>query len=93
MPDCTASFEIKACEVRYYGPHRTMPGRVTGVVRVVVEECFMGNLSQYHLDLKVKADVGFVPAEQVRSALLTHAARQLNKLKSRHTYKLPIAAE
>lgn len=93
MPDTTASFEIKGCEVRYYGPHRTMPGRVTGVVRVVVEERFMGNLSRYNLDLKVKADVGSVPADQVRTALLTHAAHQLNKLKFRHTEKLPVAAE
>ena len=93
MPDSLASFDIKGCEVRYYGPHRTIPGRVTGVVRVVVEESFMGNLSRYNLDLKVKADVGSVPTQAVRTALLTHAAHQLNRLKSRHTDKLPVAAE
>ena len=93
MPDRLASFEITACEVRYYGPHRAIAGRVTGVVRVVVEECFMGNLSRYNLDLKVKADVGSVPAAQVRTALLGHAARQLNRLKSRHTEQPPVAAE
>jgi hypothetical protein len=88
-----ASFEVKACEVRYYGPHRTIAGRVTGVVRVIIEERFMGNLSRYHLDLKVKADVGAVSADKVRTALLAHAAHQLNRLKSRHTDKLPVAAE
>lgn len=88
-----ASFEVKGCEVRYYGPHRTIAGRVTGVVRVIVEERFMGNASRYHLDLKVKADVGSVPAAQVRTALLTHAAHQLNRLKLRHTDALPVAAE
>ncbi len=88
-----ASFDIKGCEVRYYGPHATIAGRVTGVVRVIVEERFMGNVSRYHLDLKVKADVGSVSADVVRTALLTHAAHQLNRLKSRHTDKLPLAAE
>ena len=29
----------------------------------------------------------------VRTALLAHAAHQLNKLKSRHVDKLPVAAE
>lgn len=93
MPDSLASFDIRGCEVRYYGPHRSISGRVTGVVRVVVEERFMGNLARYNLDLKVKADVGSVPTEQVRTALLTHAAHQLNRLKSRHTDRLPVAAE
>ncbi|HEV7345449.1 MAG TPA: hypothetical protein VGN60_07435 [Devosia sp.] len=88
-----ASFEVKGCEVRYYGPHKTVAGRVTGVVRVIIEECFMGNLSRYHLDLKVKADVGSVSTLQLRTALLTHAAHQLNRLKSRHSEKLPMAAE
>ena len=87
------SFEVKACEVRYFGPHPTLAGRVTGVVRVHIEEHFMGNVTQYHLDLKVKADVGSVPTQAVRTALLTHAAHQLNRLKSRHTDKLPVAAE
>lgn len=93
MPDRAASFDVKACELRYYGPHRLIPGRVTGVVRVIVEESFMGNMSRYHLDLKVKADVGSVPAAQVRTALLGHAAHQLNRLKARHTDRLPVAAE
>jgi hypothetical protein len=93
MPDRAASFDVKGCELRYYGPHRTIRGRITGVVRVIVEENFMGNLSRYHLDLKVKADVGFVSTAQVRTALLTHAAHQLNRLKSRHTDALPVAAE
>jgi hypothetical protein len=88
-----ASFDVKGCEVRYYGPHRTIAGRVTGVVRVLIEERFMGNVSRYHLDLKVKADVGAVSANEVRTALLAHAAHQLNRLKSRHTDKLPLAAE
>jgi hypothetical protein len=93
MSSSGASFEVKGCEVRYYGPHRAIPGRVTGVVRVIIEERFMGNLSRYPLDLKVKADVGSVSAEEVRTALLAHAAHQLNRLKSRHTDKLPLAAE
>lgn len=87
------SFEVKACEVRYYGPHATLAGRVTGVVRVHIEEHFMGNVTQYHLDLKVKADVGHVASAQVRTALLAHAAHQLNRLKARHSDKLPMAAE
>ena len=93
MSSSGASFDVKGCEVRYYGPHQTIAGRVTGVVRVIVEERFMGNLSRYHLDLKVKADVGSVSAREVRTALLAHAAHQLNRLKSRHTDKLPLAAE
>ena len=88
-----ARFEVKGCEVRYYGPHQTIAGRVTGVVRVKIEERFMGNVSFYHLDLKVKADVGSVSTPQVRTALLAHAAHQLNRLKARHSDKLPIAAE
>jgi hypothetical protein len=93
MSSSGASFDVKGCEVRYYGPHQTIPGRVTGVVRVIIEERFMGNLSRYHLDLKVKADVGSVSTGEVRTALLAHAAHQLNRLKSRHTDKLPLAAE
>jgi hypothetical protein len=87
------SFEVKACEVRYYGPHREIAGRITGVVRVSIEEQFMGNLSRYNLDLKVKADVGHVASKQVRTALLAHAAHQLNRLKARHSYHAPVAAE
>jgi hypothetical protein len=93
MSSSGASFDVKGCEVRYYGPHQAIAGRVTGVVRVIIEERFMGNLSRYHLDLKVKADVGSVSAGEVRTALLAHAAHQLNRLKSRHTDKLPLAAE
>jgi hypothetical protein len=93
MSSVGASFDVKGCEIRYYGPHGNIAGRVTGVVRVTIEERFMGNLSRYHLDLKVKADVGFVSAGEVRTALLAHAAHQLNRLKSRHTDKLPLAAE
>jgi hypothetical protein len=93
MSSSGASFDVKGCEVRYYGPHKSIAGRVTGVVRVIIEERFMGNLSRYHLDLKVKADVGSVSAGEVRTALLAHAAHQLNRLKSRHTDRLPLAAE
>lgn len=53
----------------------------------------MGNLSRYNLDLKVKADVGHVASKQVRTALLAHAAHQLNRLKARHSYHAPVAAE
>ena len=70
-----------------------LPGRVTGAVRVKIREGFMGNVTTYSLDLKVKADCGKVPHEQVRTALLTHAAHQLNRLKSRHQDKMPVAAE
>jgi hypothetical protein len=87
------AFEIKACEVRYYGPHREIAGRITGVVRVRIQERFMGNVTSYNLDLKVKADVGHVASNEVRTALLAHAAHQLNRLKSRHTYRPPVAAE
>jgi hypothetical protein len=87
------SFEVQACELRYYGPHSTIAGRVTGIVRVHIQECFLGNLTKYHLDLKVKADVGHVDSGQVRTALLAHAAHQLNRLKARHLEKLPVAAE
>jgi hypothetical protein len=93
MSSYGASFELKGCEVRYYGPHATIAGRITGVVRVVIEEQFMGNVSRYHLDLKVKADVGSVSTNEVRTALLRHAAHQLNRLKARHSEKLPVAAE
>jgi hypothetical protein len=93
MSSGDASFEVKGCEVRYYGPHQTIAGRITGVVRVMIEEHFMGNASRYHLDLKVKADVGSVDASAVRTALLGHAAHQLNRLKARHTERLPMAAE
>jgi hypothetical protein len=87
------SFEVKACEVRYYGPHKTISGRITGVVRVRVEERFMGNVSSYNLDLKVKADIGHAPSNEVRTALLAHAAHQLNRLKARHTERAMVAAE
>ena len=79
------SFEVKSCEVLYYGPHRAIAGRMTGVVRVKIHEQFMGTMTDYSLDLKVRAETGFRPSAEVRSALLAHAARQLNKLKERHT--------
>jgi hypothetical protein len=78
------SFEVKSCEVLYYGPHRAIPGRVTGVIRVKIHERFMGTETDYALDLKVRAQTGFRPSGEVRTALLAHAAHQLNKLKSRH---------
>src|SRR5215217_7739929 len=89
------SFEVKACEVRYYGPHRSLPNRMTGVVRVEIEECLLGNITRYKLDLKVKTDIGHATAAEVRTALLAHAAHQLNKLKNRHLQSapLPMAAE
>jgi hypothetical protein len=93
MSSDSSSFEVTGCEVRYFGPHKTISGRVTGVVRVLIEERFMGNVSRYPLDLKVKADVGSVSAGEVRTALLTHAAHQVNRLKARHGDKLPVAAE
>lgn len=88
-----SSFEVKGCEVRYYGPHKLISGRITGVVRVHVEQRFMGNATRFKLDLKVKADVGHVASSEVRTALLTHAAHQLNRLKLRHTHTPAIAAE
>ena len=93
MGAAKSSFDVTACELRYFGPHPTIVGRVTGVVRVRIEEHFMGNVTIYPLDLKVKADVGHVDAPQVRTALLAHAAHQLNRLKARHADKLPSAAE
>ena len=79
------SFEVKSCEVLYYGPHRAIAGRMTGVVRVKIHEKFMGTETDYSLDLKVRAETGFKPSSEVKSALLAHAARQLNKLKERHS--------
>lgn len=87
------SFEVIGCQLLHYGPHATIAHRVTGAVRVKIRECFMGNVTDYSLDLKVKADCGTVPHEQVRTALLSHAAHQLNKLKARHTERMPVAAE
>lgn len=87
------SFEIKKVEVCYYGPHRTMTQRMVGVVRVQIEECLFGHTTTYNLDLKCKADTGHATAATVRTALLAHAAHQLNKLKARHMQALPVAAE
>jgi hypothetical protein len=78
------TFEVKSCEVLYYGPHHTISGRMTGVVRVKIRELFMGTLTDYSLDLKVRAETGFRPSDEIKSALLAHAARQLNKIKERH---------
>ena len=93
MSTGTSSFEVLACEIRFFGPHATIEGRVTGVVRVRIEEQFMGNVSRYLLDLKVKADVGHVATAEARTALLAHAAHQLNKLKARHSDNGRTAAE
>lgn len=87
------SFEVIGCQLLHFGPHKTLPNRITGAVRVRIRECFLGNKTEYSLDLPVKADCGHVPHEQVRTALLSHAAHQLNKLKMRHTDKMPVAAE
>ncbi|SMQ65699.1 hypothetical protein SAMN06295905_1291 [Devosia lucknowensis] len=87
------SFEVVRCQLLHFGPHRTIKGRLTGAVRVRIRESLMGNLTEYDLDLPVKSDCGIVPHEQARTALLTHAAHQLNKLKARHTSHLPVAAE
>jgi len=87
------SFEVKACQVWSYGSHKSIPGRIIGVVRVGIQERFMGNVTSYDLDLKVKADIGHAPFDQVRTALLAHAAHQLNRLKARHTERIMIAAE
>ena len=87
------SFEVVGCQLLHYGPHRALANRVTGAVRVRIRERLLGNTTEYSLDLKVKADCGQVPHEQVRTALLSHAAHQLNKLKNRRSDKLPAAAE
>lgn len=86
-------FDIKGCELVHFGPHPTMKDRVTGVVRVRIQERFMGNLTTYPLDLKVKADIGGEAPERVRTALLAHAAHQLNKLKARRSEPHKAAAE
>ena len=87
------TFDVKACQVLYYGPHGAIAGRTTGVVRVRIHETFMGNDTDYALDLKVRCDTGPAPANEVRTALLAHAAHQLNRLKARHTEKFRTAAE
>lgn len=87
------SFEVIGCQLLHFGPHQALANRITGAVRVRIRESLFGNVTEYSLDLKVKADCGHVPHEQVRTALLAHAAHQLNKLKSRHSDKLPAAAE
>jgi len=93
MTETASSFEVTACELSFYAPHPTIAGRVTGMVRVQIEEHFMGNETHYPLDLKVKADVEDAGPDQVRTALLAHAAHQLNRLKARHTDKVQNAAE
>lgn len=87
------SFEVIACQLLHFGPHATIAGRLTGAVRVRIRERFMGNTTEYALDLPVKADCGTVPHEQARTALLSHAAHQLNRLKARHSDKIAVAAE
>lgn len=88
-----SAFEVKTYEVRYFGPHKTIAGRVTGVVRARISEHFMGNVTDYNLDLKVRVDIGTVPTEQLRSALLAHAAHQIDRLRLRHSDTPAIAAE
>lgn len=85
------SFEVVGCQLLHFGPHRSIKGRLTGTVRVRIREAFMGNTTEYGLSLPVKADCGGVPHEQARTALLAHAARQLNRLKSRHAQSLAAA--
>jgi hypothetical protein len=87
------SFEVIGCQLLHFGPHKTIENRITGAVRVRISENLLGNITQYSLDLPVKADCGHVPHDQVRTALLTHAAHQLNKLKARHADRGQIAAE
>ncbi len=88
------SFVVKECQLLDYGPHPTFAGRYTGMVRVKIEETFLGSDSAYPLDLKVRAEAGadWSPA-QVRQALLVHAAQQLNRLKARLADTSDIAAE
>ncbi|MEO5806786.1 hypothetical protein [Devosia sp.] len=88
------SFEIKDCQLLYFGPHPTFKGRITGVVRVKIHENFLGNDSLYKLDLKVRTETGEgMPTADVRHALLAHAAHQLNRLKSRRINVPAMAAE
>ncbi|MCS6760266.1 MAG: hypothetical protein MO852_16055 [Candidatus Devosia euplotis] len=93
MTISATSFEVKTCELRYFGPRKTIDGRVAGVVRAHIEEHFMGNVALYPLDLKVKADVGHAASEQVRTSLLGDVTHQLNRLRARHSSNLPKAAE
>ncbi|MNL53277.1 hypothetical protein D3C87_1765100 [compost metagenome] len=53
----------------------------------------MGNVTEYGLNLPVKADCGLVRHEEARTALLAHAAHQLNRLKARHSDHMRDAAE
>jgi len=87
------SFEITACHLLHFGDDKVIPGRVRGVVRVGIRETFMGNVSSYSLDLKVRAECKGLQAEAIRSALLAHAAHQLNRLKLRHDARTQLAAE
>lgn len=87
------SFDVISCHLLSASPHNLIARRFTGKVRVRIRESFMGNDTEYELDLPVKADCPDASSELVRTALLGHAARQLNKLKSRHQSHLPLAAE
>lgn len=78
------SFEIKACQVLHFGPHRVIAGRITGMVRVRIHEQFMGTDTDYSLDLKVRAETSATSPAEVKNALLAHAARQLSKIRDRH---------
>lgn len=85
------SFEVRSCEVLYFGPHLAIEGRTTGVVRVRIREGFMGTLTDYTLDLKVRAETGYRPTPEINTALLAHAAHQLNRIKARHAMRAPAA--
>lgn len=95
------SFEVKSCAVLYFGPHRVIAGRTTGVVRVRIHEGFMGTETDYTLDLKVRTDTGALSTSEIKTALLAHAAHQLNRIKARHaavpapanSARPPVAAE
>ncbi len=87
------SFEVTACHLVHFGADKVIAGRVRGVVRVGIRETFMGNTTNYSLDLKVRAECEGFSQEATRSALLAHAAHQLNRLKVRHDAHAPMAAE
>ena len=87
------SFEITACQLAHFGDDKVIAGRVRGVVRVGIRETFMGNTSDYTLDLKVRAECEGFSTDAIRTALLAHAAHQLNRLKIRHDARTPKAAE
>ncbi|MDB5623018.1 MAG: hypothetical protein JWR39_1581, partial [Devosia sp.] len=51
---------------------------------------------EFTLDLKCRAEIGMAPSAEIRTALLSHAAHQLNRIKERHARAaapMAIAAE